>query len=99
MVNLLLANYIASWYRWRLVTERDGFHLFGGVRQNVVEPVLLLEEMERKDHLLDEETERTGVYGCERLLVDPKLRSSVVGVFIVFVELKMVREFLISKSR
>lgn len=58
-------------------------HGFGGVRQNSVEFVELLEaETERKDHLLlaeVDETARTGVYGSERLLEERKPRTDILS--------------------
>lgn len=35
------------------------------------------------DHLEDDEMDRTGVHGWDLLLVDPKFRSGIVGVFII----------------
>jgi len=62
--------------------HRDlGFIDFEGVRQKAVKSV---EEAVGKDHLLlDEETERTDVYGRVRPPVDLRLRSGMVGVFMV----------------
>jgi hypothetical protein len=58
-----------------------GFKAFGGVRQNVDESLLLDEELNRNDHvLLVEDPDRTGVYGAERLPMDPELRSGIFGV-------------------
>ncbi len=59
----------------------EDLHVFGGVLQNNVESVLaeLLEEgTERKDQLLEAETERMGVYGNERLLTDRRPRSGIL---------------------
>jgi hypothetical protein len=53
------------------------------VIQNVDESVLLREETVCKDHLLVDEMGRTGVYGCDRLLVDPRFWSGIFGVFTI----------------
>jgi hypothetical protein len=64
-------------------------HRLGELRQNTVESVGLLEivDTDRNDHLLlavVEETERTGVYGSERLLKERNPRSDMFLMIVVY---------------
>ena len=62
----------------------DGLWTFGGVIQSTVEFLLLDHELDRFGPVLQvEELGSTGgVYGDERLPIDPKIRSDIIGVFI-----------------